>query len=171
MAEPEAASTFLNVLEDRFDIWHVAFISEVDGHLTNSHVVEFGSHPFYRHHNVGSKPMGFLIHSDLFACVQKVVWHGRAGALHLFQRPKSDSCGLNMVIFGIYGNHGDQLGQSLADLSWLSRKFPRNVKRIFLGDWNVDQLPTFQSDPFCHLPNRSNHHFERRCLLAAWAES
>ena len=76
-----------------------------------------------------------------------------------------------MVIFGIHGNHGDQLGQSLADLSWLSRKFPRNAKRVFFGDWNVDQLPTFQSDPFCHLPNRSNHHFERRCLLAAWAES
>ena len=41
-----------------------------------------------------------------------------------------------------------------------------------MGDWNVDQLPTFSSnDPFADIPNRSQHHFDRRCVLTAWADS
>ena len=171
LSEPDASCAFLNVLSSKFGQWHVAYISESDGHLTNSHVLEFASHPFFRHYLPGSKPMGFLIHSDLSMHVQKVVWHGRAGAVHLFQKPRANSLGLNTVIFGIHGGHGDELSQSLADLSWLSSKFPRNARRLFLGDWNVDQLPALESDPFQEVPNRTQHHFERRCLLDAWADS
>ena len=115
--------------------------------------------------------MCFVVHASLDACIKKVNWHGRAGALHLFDRPNPVFDGLNVVVVGIHGAHGDELEHSLADASVIQRCFPRNAQRFFFGDWNVDQMPSFAQDPFVALPRRESHHRERRDLLVAWASA
>ena len=59
----------------------------------------------------------------------------------------------------------------VSDLSFLSKHAARNAQFVFLGDWNVDQLPALSIDPFASLPSRSIHHYDRRILLASWADS
>ena len=78
---------------------------------------------------------------------------------------------LNAVIVGIHGAHDDELAHSRADASFVSRNFPRNAQRAFLGDWNVDLLPAMSNDPFKDLPSRQRHHLDRRLLLESWAGS
>ena len=115
--------------------------------------------------------MCFVAHASLDACIQKVNWHGRASALHLFDRPNPLFVGLSAVVVGVHAAHGDELEHSLADASVFKRRFPRNAQRLFLGDWNVDQMPSFALDPFAALPGRESHHRERRNTLMSWASA
>ena len=147
------------------------YISESDGHLTSDFELSFAEHRFYRGHSDGSKPMGFVVHSSVVDFVRDVRWRGRAGAVHFFQRPSNNRPGLNIVVLGIHGGHGHELEHSLADLTWLRKRFPRNSQVLCVGDWNVDQLPILSNDPFKDIVGRSDHHSERRCMLQSWADS
>ena len=39
-----------------------------------------------------------------------------------------------------------------------------------MGDFNIDQLPTLEVDPFDDFPDRSAHHIEERLRLETFAE-
>ena len=97
LGQDTACDAFLNILDSKVDRWHVVFISECDGHLHSNHDLSFADHRTYRNHVIGCKPMCFLVNSSVSNCVRTVMWRGRAGAIHLFQRPSASSAGLNIV--------------------------------------------------------------------------
>ena len=38
-----------------------------------------------------------------------------------------------------------------------------------MGDWNIDELPNLETDPFRDHPRRSSHHEFRRLFWDAWS--
>ena len=48
----------------------------------------------------------------------------------------------------MHGSHGDSLLDSLSDVVVLVKRKPRRAELVLVGDWNVDQLPMLQCDPW-----------------------
>ena len=106
----------------------------------------------------GSFAMQFIIRHKFRHTVKSVTWRGRCGALHLFQHDATYGKHLSIYVIGVHNAHGDLQIDTLADVAYLLRKRPWGSKLLAAGDWNIDQLPTFASDPFAHLPGRDHHH-------------
>jgi hypothetical protein len=53
----------------------------------------------------------------------------------------------------------------------LVKRKPRRAELVLVGDWNVDQLPMFQCDPWSLRPNRSSCHHDRRVILSTFCDS
>ena len=52
---------------------------------------------------------------------------------------------------------------------WLVKQRPYRSKVLAVGDWNIDQLPTLDNDPFADRPSREWHHWEGRSRLDSCA--
>ena len=72
---------------------------------------------------------------------------------------------MQLSVVGVRAAHGDGLQGSLADASRIMPRLGRNAKRIYLGGWNVDQLPNLPRDSRALDTLRWQHHMERRELL------
>jgi len=91
-------------------------------------------------------------------------------ALHLTQRTAVDTERISVFIVGIHNSHGDAQIDTLADASYLTRHRPRWSKVVVIGDFNVDQLPSLQSDPFLAEPQRASRHCDERFRLDCFAD-
>lgn len=76
------------------------------------------------------------------------------------QQPRQNY--LNLLF--IHGSHTDLQG-SLFDGGALHRSANRIAPTLFLGDFNVDQLPVDPADPYKDNHNRIEHHRDRRLEL------
>ena len=145
--------------------WSVIFLTEADA-FQDGRAGHHDVHHTYRHYpGIGSWAMAFLIRKDMGKYVRSCKWRGRCGAIHLCDRQNSSRHAVNLYILGIHGAHGDLLIDTLADLASLIRLRPFGSKVAIVGDFNVDMLPTFTSDPWAGEADRHQHHAERRALL------
>ena len=114
--------------------------------------------------------MKFLIRRRFQHMVRSVVWKGRCGALHLFQRGTIGGQHFNVFVVGVHLSHGDLQIDALSDAAHLLRMRPWGSKILVVGDFNVDQLPISASDPFPDSPHRSLHHHFERLRLQSWSD-
>jgi hypothetical protein len=110
--------------------------------------------------------MGFLVHKLIYPLVRKCSWGFRFGALTL----KDENPYCNAVVFGVHGPHEDAIVDFLAGLTCEMKKAPQNASIVFVGDWNIDQLPMQAGDPWAG-PGREDRHFDKRMILDTWLES
>ena len=154
---------------NRAAAWNVLFVSELDAHLSHEHKVELEGFCIWRHWpGQGSHAMAFIVPACLQSCASRPVWLGRCGVLRILSSVYSREA---LWVFGIHGAHGELLDQSLLDADTLAANKPRASSCLFVGDWNVDYLPTLMMDPWCNVPHRSHHHSERRMSLESWADA
>ena len=174
----EALHSFVLRITSEFPDWAVCFVQEHDfrqNHLVTVSFVE--GHKVLRHWpGTGSRAMSFVVNRRFQQFVCNFEWRGRAGGLHLFNSssnlPSIDA--LNIIAVGIHGGHGDDLGTSLFDSSFVIKKLKRRraacADLVALGDLNVDLLPLQSFDPFCDYDERLHYDPSRHNLLHAWAD-
>ena len=162
----ESAAAVLGVVSSSAQRFAACFISEFDGHLDDRDV-SVPNYKIFRHYpGVGSFALGWVINTYMTGfLVAAPMWRGRCGALHLRFPTSAEGKLCNLWIIGVHGAHGDLLLESLADVRYLVGCRPLGAKVFLCGDWNVDLLPAHAADPWCHLPGRLNHHYERRMQL------
>lgn len=73
---------------------------------------------------------------------------------------------------GVHGAHGASIIETFSELNFLRQWVPQDNRFVYIGDWNINQLPALDCDPWSQLPCRSVHlnPKERRALLAAWVD-
>ena len=171
---------FLLVLDERYPDWSLIFISECDKTLSSDFRMHSeGGHRIFRHWpGPGSLPMCFIVHKNIVPLCKQCFWHGRAGGVHV----SSFSCssmmhktGVNLVVTGFHGAHGDLLPVSLSDCSTVLHHFRSNLARkariLVYGDTNVDYLPTLAIDPWIDDHGRHLHHLDRRIIFEDWLDT
>ena len=114
--------------------------------------------------------MQFVVKNGIKHVVRSVMWRGRCGALHVFQRGHVVGESLNLFVLGAHNSHGDLQVDTLADVAYLLKHRHRGSKVLAVGDWNVDQLPVLDGDPFSHVTNRDSRHFDERLRLQCLAD-
>ena len=169
------------IFDERHPGWTVVFISEVDKSLVSSFESCFvDGHKVFRHWpGAGSFAMAIIINRSFVDTCKTCFWNGRAGGVHLYSFAAVDCTsfrtGLNLIVSGFHGAHGDGLEDSLTDttivLQRLRRRIARSARVVVVSDSNVDYLPTFQNDPWSHLHGREFHHSDRRLLYEQWLET
>ena len=102
------------------------------------------------------------------------MWHGRVGAVHLYQPPRELMPGMNVWVVGVHLAHADNFEDSIIDLALVLSRRPRGAAILVQGDFNVDILPTLETDPFHYIHNRgyarrSDRHFLEQALQLARA--
>jgi len=113
--------------------------------------------------------MAWVINSKFNSHLRNIQWRGRAGSIHLGLG--GDQHAKHLYVVGAHGSHGDELLDSLSDTAVLVKRKPRAAELVLLGDWNVDQLPDCQADPWSHLHGRSNSHCDRRAIFSTFCDS
>ena len=165
----------LNALAQRISCisqsWVVLYLSELDALGPSSRHLDDSNFVVHRHHpGGGSWAMAFVIKRSFSFAVHGLWWSGRVGALHLLHRDALGRFLFNVFVVGCHGPHGER-EDFLTDLNAILLKKPRLAKVLMLGDWNVDQLPVLQTDPFSGSRSRRKHHEEERSLLAAFVRA
>ena len=89
--------------------WALLYIPESDAYLDHRTPLD-SPHTVYRHWpGPGGFAMQIIIRSRFKKLVQRVSWHGRSGAVHLFQKPGIHSTGINMYVIVVHSAHGAQM--------------------------------------------------------------
>ena len=147
--------------------WLACFISESSMASPEAPLIpDKTAHKHSSHHpGPGSRPMRWIVRGIAKLAVQSIVWSGRAGALHLRDEK------LNMYVIGVHGGHADLLADSLSDVARLAAHRPYGSQMLMLGDWNVDQLPEQEWDPWAEEPARAMHHARERRWLQALTQA
>ena len=162
--------TIINMVEDCCPQWAVLFLSESDFLESTDDSVDISPHLTWRHWpGHGSRALRWVLRSNVKHLLFSVDWCGRSGSLTLGSRFGNNRQFLNFV--GLHGAHGDDLCESLSDLSTLCSALKPCSKFLVLGDWNIDLLPSLANDPFCCMPSRLTHHSDRRGMLQSWLDA
>ena len=161
----------LGLVGQHVPLWDVAFFAEFDAYGNEHHIDLQCEHLIRRHYpGLGAWAMAIIIHHSITHLVRSISSRGRCMAVHLFQRTASAEEVISLFIVGIHNSHGDAQIDTLADAAFLVRKRPRGSKVVVIGDFNVDQLPSLQSDPFQDTAQRGRHHIEERVRLEGFAD-
>ena len=156
----------LSMVSDLEPQWSVLFIAEAD-YLASWNVdFDISPHRSWRHWDgPGSRALRFVLHRKFAHLFKSCRWDGRCGMLSLCSGLSCANTSKSIDFVGIHGAHGDQFVDSLASASNLLGLRASGSKCLLFGDFNCDQLPALPSDPFSHLPGRSQHHANRRQIL------
>ena len=77
---------------------------------------------------------------------------------------------MSLYILGLHAHHGDLQIDTFSDVGYLLKHRPWGSKVLVAGDWNVDQLPALDGDPYNLKPGRDTHHKAERVLLQSLAD-
>ena len=167
----DGVAAVICAIQDILPVWTVIYLSEIDALRSNSPILQELPHKISRHYpGTGSFPMAFVINQRVACLVQKVLWRGRCGAVVLFQAASPCNECIHLFIVGIHNSHKDLQVDVLNDAAFLIRNRPWGSKVVFIGDFNVDQLPALAVDPFADLPGRYSHHSDERLRLTTFAD-
>ena len=114
--------------------------------------------------------MKFIVRSCFGRLLRSVIWKGRCGAVHLFQKDPVAGKHVNIYIMGVHVPHGELQIDTLADIGHLLRRRPWGSQVLVAGDWNIDQLPSMMVDPYGDQPSRHLHHQAERVLVQSLAD-
>ena len=92
--------------------------------------------------------------------MKALTWNGRTCAATI--KCATESAHTFAYVLSSHLSPGDELPAFLADAAELMRGKPHGAKTLWLGDMNVDILPTLSEVLFRDLPGRDAHHAERR---------
>ena len=115
---------------------------------------------------MGQFAMAWIVRKDFVCAIRFRHWSGRAGAL-LFENDAGEA----LFAVGCHQAHYDLLWESLSDVARLWKRKPRLAQGALFGDWNVELLPTFSSDPYSDGPAREDKHRKRRDALDKFTEA
>ena len=101
-----------------------------------------------------------------------MTWRGRAGMLEFVcEQAVGRKCG-SLSILGVHGPHcDDDVPDFFNDLSTLLASREQKSRILSVGDWNIDELPACQNDPFADDHERQQHHLLRRLVRDGWSEA
>ena len=167
----EAKVSLIDLFNEHSPQWCCAYISELDAVRVGENSPEdlHGVAWYYHRLAQWSGTMAWIVRSGFSHLVHDVKWNGRCGALHLMSRPGAGN--VKAFVLGIHGSHGDLIGDDLLGLGILLSDRDRMGTVAVVGDWNIDQLPIVQADPWRELPDRTSRHVDRRALLSSWRDA
>jgi len=153
-----AIDAFLELCSDKFPDWQFIFVAELSCTLswTNS---DFNLGEGWSWQGAHSRCMALFVRKSVRFLVNKTFFFDRVGGVLLkFNRR-------HLLLCGVHMRHGDELYNSLADFSNCVNCSPKGCPVFAVGDWNTDQLPIMQIDPFAEMYHRDMHHYERRLSM------
>ena len=167
LGSPAAFDELLQGVSECQPDWAVIYVSECDGLFHQGDACYIWPHSVFRHWpGPGSMPMLMIVNSWARPFLKATMTEGRAMLAQF-----CDYCSINVSLIGLHGGHDDALPLSLADAAFLAKRRRRGSHAVFIGDFNVDQLPTMASDPWAEISNRENHHAWERAVLDEFAEA
>ena len=75
-----------------------------------------------------------------------------------------------VAICNAHGAHDSAVIDSLTDVHNVCRCIPFQSTKVLCGDWNCDQLPSCDNDPFVAQPGRRSRHRQERQYFKALFE-
>lgn len=163
--------------------WDILFVEEADalGEQSEETGMTSAGHKWHRHWpGKGTCAMLWIIHRTKRACCAGVRWRGRAGALTMRPRAQqahestseNSASGEYVTFVGMHdGLSLEALADSLSDGAFLYRTRWRPGPGVFLGDMNIDLLPTVATYPFQSQRGRDDHQRDARELFQSWCDS
>ena len=163
----EGLSSAIGVVSESVSKWTVLFLPEVDGFLDSRPSLST-SHLTFRHWPwEGSFAMQICIRAAAHHLAQDVIWLNRCGAVYSYKKHASKQYSINLYVIVVHNSHGDLQDEVLLDVANLVRRKPLGADISIIGDWNIDQLPVHETDPWADTINRSSHHSVPRLKLMA----
>lgn len=122
--------------------------------------------------------MAWVVPPSIANLVTAVHWQGRCGCI-TFRLPVAPGGGgasegpaydyIHAV--GLHGAFGADLEDVMFDAAALWGMAPAGARRLIVGDWNADLLPTLAHDPWAGTPGRHAQHLMARALVDALADN
>ena len=174
LASEDDQAAFMSSVEKDHPGWQIIYIAEVDARLASfdTSALKFGGRYLYRRHwpGPGSFAMAVVIRSSLAPFVRDVTPLGRCIRIQVSVGDRAADSALHVPsknkFCGIF-THGSNasLQDTFAESASLLNTRMRLAETVSAGDFNVDILPDFASDPYVDSPNRGERQADRRQLL------